>query len=179
MTDLSWTSLPTPVGQVSVGCSQGRVARVRIGARPAENGPASAGAAEQGAVLEAARWQLSEYFSGRRRAFDLPLDWSVLTEPRRQVLAVLAESVEYGQMISYGALAERSGLCPGDGTPAARVVGTIMASNPIPLLIPCHRVVASTGLGGYSGGSGPEVKHWLLVLEGALPPTLDWRPAQA
>ena len=52
-----------------------------------------------------------------------------------------------------------------------------MGSNPIPLIIPCHRVVASDGLGGYSGGTGPEVKRWLLILEGALPPTLDWSPA--
>jgi methylated-DNA-[protein]-cysteine S-methyltransferase len=52
-----------------------------------------------------------------------------------------------------------------------------MGSNPIPVIVPCHRVVASDGLGGYSGGAGLEVKRWLLILEGSLPPTLDWEPA--
>jgi methylated-DNA-[protein]-cysteine S-methyltransferase len=51
-----------------------------------------------------------------------------------------------------------------------------MGSNPIPVIVPCHRVLASDGLGGYSGGAGVEVKRWLLILEGALPPTLDWQP---
>ena len=60
----------------------------------------------------------------------------------------------------------------------ARAVGQIMGSNPIPVIVPCHRVVASDGLGGYSGGAGPEVKRWLLILEGSLPPTLDWTPAR-
>jgi methylated-DNA-[protein]-cysteine S-methyltransferase len=59
---------------------------------------------------------------------------------------------------------------------AARTVGSIMAGNPIPVIVPCHRVVASDGLGGYSGGAGIEVKRWLLILEGSLPPTLDWQP---
>jgi methylated-DNA-[protein]-cysteine S-methyltransferase len=61
--------------------------------------------------------------------------------------------------------------------PPARVVGQIMASNPVAIIVPCHRVVAGTGLGGYSGGSGTDVKHWLLVFEGVLPATLDWDSA--
>ena len=56
-------------------------------------------------------------------------------------------------------------------------VGKIMGSNPIPLIVPCHRVVAGNGLGGYSGGTGIEIKRWLLIFEEALPPTLDWSPA--
>jgi methylated-DNA-[protein]-cysteine S-methyltransferase len=56
-------------------------------------------------------------------------------------------------------------------------VGQIMGSNPVPVVVPCHRVVAADGLGGYSGGTGTEVKRWLLTLEGALPPTLDWDAA--
>jgi len=66
---------------------------------------------------------------------------------------------------------------PGAFVPPARVVGQVMASNPIALIVPCHRVVAGAGLGGYSGGTGTDVKHWLLVFEGALPATLDWDPA--
>jgi methylated-DNA-[protein]-cysteine S-methyltransferase len=61
----------------------------------------------------------------------------------------------------------------------ARVAGQIMGSNRLPLLVPCHRVVASDGIGGYSGGTGIEAKRWLLILEGVLPPTLDWEPALA
>jgi methylated-DNA-[protein]-cysteine S-methyltransferase len=52
-----------------------------------------------------------------------------------------------------------------------------MGSNPIPVIVPCHRVVAGNGLGGFSGGIGPELKRWLLIFEGAWPPTLDWSPA--
>jgi methylated-DNA-[protein]-cysteine S-methyltransferase len=54
-----------------------------------------------------------------------------------------------------------------------------MGANPIPVLVPCHRVVAGNGLGGYSGGTGIEVKRWLLIFEGALPATLDWEPSGA
>jgi methylated-DNA-[protein]-cysteine S-methyltransferase len=141
----------------------------------------SAGTAGSGGIaadrLLEARRQLAEYLCGRRKTFDLPLDWSAVSGPQRQVLGVLLESVGYGQTVTYGALARRAGL-PDDGPDLpARVVGQIMGSNPIPVIVPCHRVVASDGLGGYSGGTGLEVKRWLLILEGALPPTLDWEPA--
>ncbi len=125
-----------------------------------------------------AQAQLGEYFSGTRRRFDLPVDWTGLSGPRRRVLQVLFETVGYGQTVSYGALARRAGLTDRDAPVPARAVGQIMGSNPIPLVVPCHRVMAADGLGGYSGGTGPEVKHWLLVFEGALPPTLDWEPTR-
>lgn len=86
---------------------------------------------------------------------------------------MLLDSVGYGETVSYGTLARRAGLDHAAAL-AARAVGRIMGSNPIPVVVPCHRVVASDGLGGYSGGTGPEVKRWLLTFEGALPPTLDW-----
>ena len=79
--------------------------------------------------------------------------------------------------MTYGALAGLAGLAASRDVVPARAVGKIMGSNPIPVIVPCHRVVASDGLGGYSGGAGPEVKRWLLILEGAIPPTLDWVPA--
>ena len=186
MTALSWAWLSTPVGLVCVGCSAEGVAQVRYG------GPAPArGAAERGHSGEtghggytgqssdlavAAREQLIEYFRGSRRTFDLPLDWSGTAGPQREVLKVLASSVGYGQTISYGGLAGRAGLVGGGDIPPARAVGKIMGSNPMPVIVPCHRVLASDGLGGYSGGAGVEVKRWLLILEGALPPTLDWQP---
>ena len=79
-------------------------------------------------------------------------------------------AVGYGETITYGELARRSGT----GLPA-RAIGSIMGSNPVPLVIPCHRIVAADGLGGYSGGpygQGVATKRALLELEGALPPAL-------
>jgi methylated-DNA-[protein]-cysteine S-methyltransferase len=194
MTELSWASLTTPVGEVSVGCSPAGVARVRYGPpRPARaqgggGHPDDAGAAAR-ALAGAARLELTEYFCGERRAFDVAVDWTAVTGLQRKVLTVLAGSVSYGRTISYGALAQAAGLTdaevaagrtdepgrPPAGLPA-RTVGTVMSQNPIPVIVPCHRVLASDGLGGYSGGAGIEVKRWLLILEGALPPTLDWQP---
>jgi methylated-DNA-[protein]-cysteine S-methyltransferase len=181
---LSWASLSTPVGLVSVGCSQAGVARVRYG-RPAVPTTGERGAFDRISVGDSsidggaaasfaasARAELLEYFRGDRRDFAVPVDWAATAGPQGRVLTVLAESVRYGETISYGALARRAGL-PADPT-SARAVGSAMAANPIPIIVPCHRVLASDGLGGYSGGDGVEVKRWLLILEGSHPPTLDW-----
>jgi methylated-DNA-[protein]-cysteine S-methyltransferase len=179
MTALSWAWLSTPVGQVSVGCSTAGIAQVCYGS-PAPVRDVSGGDSDSDSGLAAAaRDQLTEYFRGERTSFELPLDWSGTAGPQREVLKVLASSVGYGQTISYGALASRAGLAVAGDIPPARAVGKIMGSNPIPIIVPCHRVLASDGLGGYSGGAGIEVKRWLLILEGALPPTLDWQPAEA
>lgn len=113
--------------------------------------------------------QLEEYFAGDRHGFDLPIAWPELSPNTRAVLTALQE-IPYGETITYGQLAARSGT----GLPA-RAVGAVMAANPVPIVIPCHRVVASDGLGGYSGGErGRELptKLWLLEHEGALPPAL-------
>jgi methylated-DNA-[protein]-cysteine S-methyltransferase len=101
----------------------------------------------------------------------------VTSSLQQQVLRTLVDSVGYGETVSYGALARRVGHDSFGASPPARAVGQIMGSNPIPVVVPCHRVVAADGLGGYSGGTGTEVKRWLLTLEGALPPTLDWDAA--
>jgi methylated-DNA-[protein]-cysteine S-methyltransferase len=170
MTSLSWAQLSTPVGEVCAGCGPGGVACVRFGSAPAGNG-------DHRELADAARAQLAEYFRGHRKVFDLPIDWSATAGQQRQVLQTLAASVGYGQTASYGELARRSGLRVTSDIVPARAVGKIMGSNPIPVIVPCHRVLASDGLGGYSGGAGVEVKRWLLILEGALPPTLDWQPA--
>jgi methylated-DNA-[protein]-cysteine S-methyltransferase len=179
MPALSWASLSTPVGQVSVGCGPDGLAKVRYGPPESsqEDTPAGRDLARQAIA------QLTEYFRGERTTFDLPVDWSGTAGPQRAVLKVLASSVGYGETIRYGELASRSGLAPGGGLTRsedlpARVVGKIMGSNPIPVVVPCHRVLASDGLGGYSGGAGVEVKRWLLILEGSLPPTLDWQPME-
>jgi methylated-DNA-[protein]-cysteine S-methyltransferase len=170
---LSWASLSTPVGVVSVGCSQAGVARVRYGRPTVPPSEHSAGAR----FAAAARAELLEYFRGARRAFDVPVDWESASEPQLRVLTVLAHTVGYGETITYGALARRAGL-PADPA-SARAVGSTMAANPVPIIVPCHRVLASDGLGGYSGGDGVEVKRWLLILEGSHPPTLDWDAREA
>ena len=191
--ELAWGALETPVGDMSVACSDAGVARVCFG-RPAAQAaaPGQAGQAGQAGTglsaagvpadqaaghLAAALAQLTEYFAGQRRAFGLPVDWSGMSAGQRQVLPVLVASAAYGETVTYGALARRADLGDRDTVPAARVVGQIMGSNPCPIIVPCHRVVAGDGLGGYSGGSGIEIKRWLLIFEGALPPTLDWDPA--
>ncbi len=120
-------------------------------------------------TLQQAIGQLREYFAGQRMDFALPLDWPPLDPTTRMVLETL-RTVRAGHTITYGELAERSGT----GVPP-RAIGSIMAANPLPLIIPCHRVVASDGLGGYSGGEPGhelETKRWLLENEGALPPAL-------
>jgi methylated-DNA-[protein]-cysteine S-methyltransferase len=186
MTELAWAMLSTPVGRLSVGCSEAGLSQIRFGGPPipgwtrhaagAAHGEAGdhSAAAEQ---REAAVAQLAEYFAGKRRGFDLFIDWSVTSSLQQQVLRMLNDSVGYGETVSYGALARRVGHESFGASPPARAVGQIMGSNPIPVVIPCHRVVAADGLGGYSGGTGTEVKRWLLTLEGALPPTLDWDTA--
>jgi methylated-DNA-[protein]-cysteine S-methyltransferase len=121
-------------------------------------------------TVQQALGQLREYFAGQRREFKLTLDLPPLEEVTEAVLRTLAETVGYGETITYGELAKRSGT----GVPA-RAIGSIMAANPVPIIIPCHRVVASDGLGGYSGGEpgrGAATKRWLLENEGALPPGL-------
>ena len=179
---LEWASIDTPVGPVSVACGAAGVAEVRFGVPP-ESGTGTASAPRpapggRGSAVLAARRQLAEYFSGQRKEFDLPIDWSGFGPAQRQVLGLLHSDVGYGETVTYGTLAHRAGVPASTDVIPARAVGQIMGSNPIPVIVPCHRVVASDGLGGYSGGAGPEVKHWLLILEGSLPPTLDWVPAR-
>jgi methylated-DNA-[protein]-cysteine S-methyltransferase len=110
------------------------------------------------AGLEAAARQLDEYFARRRRRFDLPLDWRLSDGFRRRVLHHLGD-IAYGSTASYAAVAAAVGH-----PRAARAVGTACATNPLPVVVPCHRVVRSDGsLGGYGGGI--PAKQALLQLE--------------
>ncbi|MCZ0205423.1 methylated-DNA--[protein]-cysteine S-methyltransferase [Streptomyces achromogenes] len=116
-------------------------------------------------LAEAIR-QLRAYFAGERHGFDLPLDWSLSSGFNRQVLRELASGVPYGSVVGYGDLAGRVGQ-PG----GAQAVGVAMGSNPLPVVVPCHRVVESDGgIGGFGGGL--ETKRKLLALEGVLPEPL-------
>ena len=113
-------------------------------------------------ALTQARHELDEYFVGRRRAFDVDLDWRLTHGFRREVLRATAQ-IPYGETASYRDVATRA------GSPAAvRAAGTALATNPLPIVVPCHRVLRTGGaLGSYRGG--PAVKAQLLSLEGAAP----------
>ncbi|MFF2776169.1 methylated-DNA--[protein]-cysteine S-methyltransferase [Streptomyces sp. NPDC058052] len=109
--------------------------------------------------------QLDRYFAGALHVFDLPLDWSLTTGFNRRVLRELT-AVPYGTVVGYGDLARRVGQ-----PEAAQAVGAAMGANPLPVVVPCHRVVESGGgLGGFGGGL--ETKRRLLALEGVLPEPL-------
>ncbi|MEV2233654.1 methylated-DNA--[protein]-cysteine S-methyltransferase [Streptomyces phaeochromogenes] len=130
----------------------------RFGTEPVE-------APESPLLAEAIR-QVAAYFAGERKDFELPLDWSLISGFNRQVLRELASGVRYGSVVGYGDLARRVGQ-PG----AAQAVGMAMGANPLPVVVPCHRVVESDGgIGGFGGGL--ETKRKLLALEGVLPEPL-------
>ncbi|MEU1009228.1 methylated-DNA--[protein]-cysteine S-methyltransferase [Streptomyces sp. NPDC005890] len=130
----------------------------RLGGRPVED-------PDSPLLAEPIR-QLRAYFAGERHGFDLPLDWSLISGFNRQVLRELASGVPYGTVVGYGDLAGRVGQ-PG----GAQAVGAAMGANPLPVVVPCHRVVESDGgIGGFGGGL--ETKRKLLALEGVLPEPL-------
>jgi methylated-DNA-[protein]-cysteine S-methyltransferase len=110
------------------------------------------------ARLDATAQQLAEYFAGRRHAFDVALDWRLSTGFRSTVLHHLTD-IDYGHTASYATVAQLAG-----NPKAVRAVGTACATNPLPVVVPCHRVVRSDGsMGGYRGG--PDAKRVLLDLE--------------
>ncbi len=147
--------IDSPVGRLSIAEAGGAV--VRIAWSDHEAGEPQAQPGETPLLARAAQ-QLSEYFAGTRRDFDLPLD-PAGTPFQRRVWTEMAR-IPFGATESYGALAREVGS-------VARAVGGACGANPIPIVIPCHRVVAEGGgLGGFSGGTGPATKRVLLELEG-------------
>ncbi|MGK5556870.1 methylated-DNA--[protein]-cysteine S-methyltransferase [Actinomadura kijaniata] len=172
---VAFGSVRTALGNILVGVTEAGVGWLAFGDGPEERKRAEA-AFRLPVVTDPARTepvlaQIADYFAGRLTRFELPIDWRLTSRIQRQVLGTLFDGVGYGEVVTYGQLGARSGA----GVPA-QGIGQVMGSNPIPLIVPCHRVVASNGLGGYSGGSGVEVKRWLLTLEGSIPATLDWDP---
>jgi len=120
---------------------------------------------EAPARLDPVRRELDEYFEGKRSEFDVAIDWSPMKDFQRRILEATA-AIPFGGHASYGEVAERAG-----NPRAFRAAGTALGRNPIPIIIPCHRVWAAGGkLGGYTGGL--ERKRTLLELEGALQPEL-------
>jgi methylated-DNA-[protein]-cysteine S-methyltransferase len=143
-------SIPSPIGQLTIDELDDRVVAIRWADAPSSNGSAL--------LAEAAR-QLAAYFDGRLCRFDLPL--APAGSPFEARVWSAMQAIPYGQTRCYGDLAEAVGSAP-------RAVGRACGTNPIPIVIPCHRVLAKTGLGGYSGQGGLRTKQHLLALEGAL-----------
>ena len=142
----------TLLGTMAVGEEDGHITRVYL-----LNSPMPRLMPHKTPLLERAQEQIREYFDGRRQEFDLPLTF-VGTDFQKKVWQALTE-IPYGKTVTYGALAERIG-CPG----GARAVGAANHCNPLPILVPCHRVVGAGGnLTGYAGGM--EMKKFLLELE--------------
>ena len=143
-------SLHSPLGALTVFEDAGAIVVLEWGRAPA---------AETSPLLDEAKRQLDSYFGGRLRVFDLPLQ--PRGTPFQEDLWRLLAKIPYGTVLTYGALATRLKSAP-------RAVGGACGKNPIPILIPCHRVLAAVGfLGGYSGGTGIETKRALLRHEGS------------
>ena len=107
--------------------------------------------------------QISQYLQGERKEFDLPIDWTVFTPFQERALRATYD-IPYGRVMTYGQIANQLG-----NPRAARAVGRAEATNPMPLVIPCHRVIGSDGkLHGYGAGEGLATKAWLLRLEGYI-----------
>jgi methylated-DNA-[protein]-cysteine S-methyltransferase len=112
--------------------------------------------------LDEERRELEAYFDGKRHHFDVPVDWALTSSGFRSRALHAVARIPYGETRTYGEIAKRAG-----NARAFRAAGTACGSNPIPLIVPCHRVVQSGGgVGNYGGG--PEMKRALLDLEGAL-----------
>ena len=172
------TELATPIGPLGVVVTGLGVLAVAFGGLAgAEEAARSLPGLVPGALpaqIDRVRAELADYFAGRLRAFTVPIDWRLSGVGYAQrVRSALYESVQYGEVISYGELARQVGGAEVEGDfTAARAVGRAMATNPVPVIVPCHRVLAADGsLHGFGGGL--EMKRRLLAIEGAAPMTLD------
>jgi methylated-DNA-[protein]-cysteine S-methyltransferase len=164
LVDVAYAQVDSPLGPLTVAATARGLVRVAYPERPLDD--VLAGIAEEVSprVLEAPerldpiRRELDEYFEGRLRRFDEPIDWSLTKGFFRRVLEATAR-IGYGEVRTYGEVAA------GAGSPrAVRATGNGLGSNPLPVVVPCHRVVRTGGgLGGYTGGI--ERKEFLLSLE--------------
>jgi methylated-DNA-[protein]-cysteine S-methyltransferase len=170
LADAVFTRLPTPIGRLLVVHGRAGVVRVGFEEEPEDRvladvaarlGPRIVGSDRE---LASTRDTLEAYFAGDGDPHGLPVDLSLVAAPfRRAVLETLHDEIARGEVVTYGALAGRAG-----NARAYRAAATACARNPVPILVPCHRVLpASGGLGDYGGGV--ERKRALLDLEGSLP----------
>jgi len=157
----AYEMIDSPVGPLLLTADDAGLTGVRFDARWSADLRIGTPESEAARIIAAARAQLDEYFAGRRTHFDLPLA-PVGTPFQRRVWAALAE-IPFGRAISYLELARTIG-----DPRAVRAVGGANGKNPLPIVLPCHRVIGADGsLTGFGGGI--ERKRWLLVHEGAIP----------
>ena len=167
--DIAYAPLDTPLGVATVAATERGLLRVMLPNEDRDTSlqrlarEVSPRILEAPVRVDAARRELDEYFAGRRRAFDLGLDLQLVhADFYRRVLQALRK-VHFGETLTYGEIAARAG-----NPRAHRAAGTAVGSNPLPIVVPCHRVIRAGGeIGNYGGG--PEMKRYLLELEGALP----------
>ena len=164
--DVAYRTIATPIGELLLAGTERGLVRVAFPRQGHDEVLATLAQTVSPRILRApgrldqASRQLDEYFDGTRTVFDLPLDFRLATGFRRAVLAHLP-AIPYGHTESYAQVAAAAG-----SPKAVRAVGTACARNPLPVVVPCHRVVRSDGTaGGYAGG--PDAKHALLALESA------------
>ena len=161
----TFTRFPSPVGELILTASETALKGVFFPVRRNRSAPEAGwveddGRGPAGALLARVRRQLTEYFEGTRTSFDLPLDAAGSAFERR--VWELLRTIPYGTTTSYGALARHLG-----DPHATRAVGAANGKNPVPIIVPCHRVVGARGeLTGFGGGL--DRKRWLLEHEGAL-----------
>ena len=149
-------SIPSPVGPLTIEEQDDKIVAISW-----KNGvPAGNGSP----LLDEAARQLQAYFEGKLSHFDLPL--ALAGSPFENRVWTAMQQIPYGETRCYGDLAAAIGSAP-------RAVGGACGRNPIPIVVPCHRVLAKTGMGGYSGARGLHTKRALLRLEGALPNSDD------
>jgi len=166
--DVAYTSVDSPLGPLVVAATPKGLVRVSYTDFRGEDEVLEELAArvsprvlEAPARLDPVRRELDEYFEGRRQAFDVPIDWSYLAGFTREVLRATAR-IGFGDVSSYAGVAAEAG-----SPRAVRAAGNALGANPMPVVVPCHRVLRTGGkLGGYTGGL--ERKEFLLRLEGAL-----------
>jgi methylated-DNA-[protein]-cysteine S-methyltransferase len=164
--DVAYTLTDSPVGDLLVAATYRGVCRISFDPEPERELEWLARAyglkvLRASRPLDRPRRELDEYFDGKRKEFDLPVDLAALPSFQQLVLAEL-QLVPYGATATYGGLAERIGR-----PRAARAVGGALNKNPVPIVVPCHRIVGASGsLVGYAGGL--ERKEKLLALEGAV-----------
>jgi methylated-DNA-[protein]-cysteine S-methyltransferase len=166
--DVAYAETDSPIGELIIFVTTRGLLRVKYADEPIEGVLAEVAARVSPRILRApsrtdeARRELESYFSLRRRDFNLPIDWSLVRGFSARVLRETAR-IPFGKVRSYGQVAAEAG-----SPRAARATGNALGSNPIPIVVPCHRVLhADGGLGGYSGGL--DRKRYLLALEGSLP----------
>ena len=166
--DVAYAEIDSPIGELMVFVTPRGLLRIKYADEPIEGVLADVASRVSPRILHApartdvARHALEAYFGLRRRTFNLPIDWSLVRGFTASVLRQTAR-IPFGDVLTYGQVAAQAG-----SPRAARAAGNALGSNPIPIVVPCHRVLhADGGLGGYSGGL--DRKRYLLALEGSLP----------